>query len=602
MNQAIYGLYGQSQHAEVATLGRCLAHRASTELIWSPTPPLWLGWRIPERSGADTAALAPLVFTGALTNRAQLAASLGRPLGVPAPLADASLLWALYERFGVQAFSRISGQFAIALVEPGSATLVLAVDAWATQPLYFCELEGRWAFATEYKALAALRAGNCKIDPTTAGVLQSTKYLPPRYGLLAGVQPVAPGEYVPINANGAECASYGPLQLDVVRGKSVDFHAKDLRDTLLDATERLTEGVDRIGIALSAGLDSTLTLGAVRKVAPRKTIHTYTVSFNRKDPDLALAAESASFFGSVHREIIIEPEELPQLLPELVWRMEDPVGREEMLAYLVLSKIAACEVPLVIYGHLSDVLFGGMPRHLLIKAAHELPFLRGAITSFYDYTQTGTAPRSLIGRLLVLAYYRGQQTAPPQVAGACPNAVGKHLELAAVDPLNSALLAALQSPTEVAAMERLHAWAGVHFGSIFHDMEVARCAFRIPDHLKIRGRCRKYILRCAAEGILPSSFAARPKGMIRIARDRRLTRIIDKLAANLLSPEAVTARGLFRAEDVARLRRQRFDGTYSQDQFYHLWTLLLLELWCRSFVDSHSLETESARTLDRLIV
>jgi asparagine synthetase B (glutamine-hydrolysing) len=194
-------------------------------------------------------------------------------------------------------------------------------------------------------------------------------------------------------------------------------------------------------------------------------------------------------------------------------------------------------------------------------------------------------PRSRLGRLLVAAYYRGRHVPPPALDGTAHVLDEVHLRVSSQEPLNTALLAALRHPTEVSAIERLHARAGVPFASLFHDLEVARWAFRVPDRLKIRGRCRKYILRRAAEGILPAAFAARPKGMIRITQNRRLWSVVEAMATQLLSPEAVAARGHFDYADIARLARMPRRRGMRTEQFYRVWTLLLTEIWCRTFID-----------------
>jgi asparagine synthase (glutamine-hydrolysing) len=270
----------------------------------------------------------------------------------------------------------------------------------------------------------------------------------------------------------------------------------------------------------------------------------------------------------------------------MVWAMEDPVGREEMLVYHVLAQEAASEVPIVLYGHLADVLFGGMPRHMLIKLASELPLMRDPIVGFYDFTQTGVPPRSTLGRLLVAAYYRGRNVPPPAVTTDEQLPDEAHLHLSPHDPLNTALLAALGHPTEVSAMERIHARAGIRLASLFHDLEVARWAFRVPDRLKIRGLRRKYILHQVAATILPQAFANRPKGMIRIAQNHRLWRVVEAMAAELFTPESVAMRGLFDYQDILRLTRAPRRRATCTEQFYRVWTLLLTEIWCRTFIDT----------------
>ncbi len=580
---AIWGSLGTTDGWNVEELGRCLRHRGTHESSWAPAPHVRFAWRRDEGASASVIPQVPLMFTGSITNRSELAQRLGRDSKDVA--CDAGLLWELYCTHGSRAFGLVNGQFAIALYDARTDELVLAADRWAVQPLYAASIESCWVFATEYRALLALPQLQARIDAHSVAFLNATKYLPARRTLLQDVHAVAPGECLRLSRNKCEPQPYAPLKLDIPENSSEPALAAGLRDALLAAARRTVAGYDRIGIALSAGLDSTLTLGFVRAMAPGARIHTYTASFDPHDPDLALAAEAARHFGTIHREIILGPQDVPRLLGELVCAMEDPCAREEMLVYHVLAQEAASEVPVLLYGHMADVLFGGMPRHLLVKLAAGLPFARNPLTAFYDYTQTGAVPRSVLGRLLVAAYYRGRQVPPPRVMNEDYPAADARLHLARVEPLNAVLLDAIRHPTEVAAMERLHARAGVRFGSLFHDAGVAQWAFRIPDRLKIRGRCRKYILRRAAADILPPAFTSRPKGMIRITQDRRLWRVVQTMAADLLAPGAVAARGLFHPQDVARLLGNRRN---TEEQFYRIWTLLLLELWCRTFIDSRS--------------
>ena len=583
---AIFGMTGRSDASAMAGIGQRLRHHGEEEAIWSPGPQATLGWRMNgPAAGLSTPPSVPLAFAGSILNRQELEGLIGRTAGGDDLQADARLLWELYLALGLDGFAQINGQFSVALLDPRALTLVLAVDRWAARPLFFAHCRGRGTFASEYKALLALDSVPARPNLTALAHLQATKYMPAGEGLLADVHPVAPGSWVRLRSDGWEAGAYAPIRLQLKSHQSEPALASDLRDAILAATGRLIGTVEPIGLALSAGLDSTLTLGAIRAVAPKTPIYTFTASYQRDDPDFLLAAETARHFGTIHQEIIISADDLPQLLPELVWAIEDPIAREEMVVYQVLASQAAKHVSLVLYGTLADKLFAGMPRHLLVKIATDLPWLRKPLIEFYNYTQTGREPHSSLGNLLLTAYYRGRHTTPPHVQGAAPTAGDKELVLASPEPLNALLLAALKHPTEVTAMERLHARVGLRHGSIFHDRDVASCAFRIPGRLKIRGWSRKYILRRAAEGILPPHLAARPKGLVRVARSSQVVQVLDAMGDQLLAPEAVKRRGLFDPQEVARLRRIPDGGQYAEDQFHHLWTMLLTEIWARTFVD-----------------
>jgi asparagine synthetase B (glutamine-hydrolysing) len=265
--------------------------------------------------------------------------------------------------------------------------------------------------------------------------------------------------------------------------------------------------------------------------------------------------------------------------------MEDPVARDEMLVYHLVAQHAARDAPLVVYGQMADLLFAGMPRHLLIKLASELPFAAAPIKQFYDYTQSGAKPVSWAARVMVAAYFRGRRRSPPRVVGETHDACDGALHLAHEEPLNAMLLRAVESPSEMGAVERLHAWAGVDAASIFHDRDVSQYAFRIPGKFKIQGRIRKHILRVASRGILPDELAHRPKDLIRTGRNIRVRLMMRRLSDALLSSEDVMRRGVFEPHDVEQLCG-RVAGTQSTDQdFYYLWSVLLMELWCRTFID-----------------
>jgi asparagine synthase (glutamine-hydrolysing) len=577
---AIFGSYGSFDPGTLQRVRRMLRHRGGSLRTHSPAPRVLLCSLAHDGSGSPTGrSTATLVYTGRITNFDELARLTGNAAE------PSHVLMRLHEQQGHAALKFINGSFAIAWFDHESQTLTLSVDRWGVQPLYFAHAGQGWLFASEYKALLAALADQAVPDAGVAGHVVSSKYLPLHKTLDKRIIAVGPGEYVILDPKKYQFSSYRPLELDIDDSRGEAECATELRERILTAAYRLTRDHDAIGVGLSAGLDSAITLGAVRKVAPHKRIYAYTASFDRQDPTLDKAAEVADYFGARHRRIIIEAETLPSLLSDMVWRMEDPVAREEMVVYDAVARHAAGEVTIVLYGHMADILFGGMPRHLLIKAASELRLIRRAITEFYDYTQVGAQPRSLLAKLLVKMYFRGHHPSPPALLDTSHQIESKSLRIEGDDPLNSALLHSAASPSEVSAIERLHAWAGVEMGSIFHDRDVSLCAFRIPGRWKIRGRRRKHILRLASSGIIPARFAERPKDLIRSGRNVRMRAALGEMSEKLLSPAAVRTRGLFQPADVDQVRSRALGERCSDQDFYYLWSLVLTELWCRTFVD-----------------
>jgi hypothetical protein len=64
-----------------------------------------------------------------------------------------------------------------------------------------------------------------------------------------------------------------------------------------------------------------------------------------------------------------------------------------------------------------------------------------------------------------------------------------------------------------------------------------------------------------------------------------MSNVLDGMADELLPRDAVAARGLFEPGYVADLRRRPPGAPYTQERAYRLWSLLLTELWARTFLD-----------------
>ena len=554
---AVFGLFGEADLGEVRQMGARLLHRGPVQAAWSVTSRAHLGIR--SRYRTSQGAGLPVALCGFFDNRAELWHCSGsRATGRPRS-SDAEIFLALYRAFGLEGFGRIRGQFAAALWDAARQRLLLVCDPLATKLLYVARAGDRWAFASEYKALLALEDVPARPDRDAVHHLQCTK-LPYAHGsLLQGVRPLMPGTCLELGGAEPVTRCYRPLQLRI-SDRSEAEHGEALRQKLMASVRLQTRDRTELGLALSSGLDSAVTIGTIRHVAPELKLHTFTAGFGADDGGLVAAGEVAHHFDTVHHEVVLTPDDLPDLLPHVVWHMEDPIGREEMVFWYLISQEAAKHVSMLLCGNLSDLIFAGMPRFIVPKAAAGLPLLKGALEEFYNCTQSGTRPSSLLGRLLTTAYFRTMPLAPPTVLGHDGGVEQTHFDLSHPEPLNKLLLDNLNGqPNPNATYERLYANGGIEYNSPFYDLDVVDYAFTVPDSLKIQGREQKHILREAAKGLLPAEILRRPKGLLRLARDRRFSDVLDSLARQYLAPHRVRERG------PVRPRRRRADDPATAD-------------------------------------
>jgi asparagine synthase (glutamine-hydrolysing) len=115
------------------------------------------------------------------------------------------------------------------------------------------------------------------------------------------------------------------------------------------------------------------------------------------------------------------------------------------------------------------------------------------------------------------------------------------------------------------------------------DLAVVAVAAALPPDLKVRGRVRKYALRRALAPDLPEWVLARRKAGFGAPIRQWLRADLADMVGDLLSEDAVRARGLFRPEAVTRMIQENRSG--QADHAFRLWTLLTLEIWQRSVLE-----------------
>jgi asparagine synthase (glutamine-hydrolysing) len=297
------------------------------------------------------------------------------------------------------------------------------------------------------------------------------------------------------------------------------------------------------------------------------------------------AARVARSLGTRHHAVVLDPQDLGPLLPWMVWHLEEPVGGEEAGYLFAAAREAARHVTLILTGLGIDALFGGLARYRLAHLALRYPALRTPLEELYDHAHRGVPPVSLGGRVLRAAYYRGRDVPAARLRGAAPLPPVPGFPRGGEQPLSDLLRRDLMALPSQSSFERLYAGAGLRLGAPHTDPRFLETAFSIPDRLKIRGDSRKCILRKTCDRMLPLAFAFAGKGGNRAAHELRMSDALDHMAVELLSPGAVRERGLFEPAYVTDLLRRTRGHPYAAERSRRIWSLLLTELWARSFLD-----------------
>jgi asparagine synthase (glutamine-hydrolysing) len=572
---AVFGVVGSVSGAELDEMGRRLQHRGE-HAVWHQ--------------------VANSVYIGQVSS-AQRSPYLDSRFSLAIDAPDA-LIPNAYERI-LNAFRRSQDAcdldrelripFALAAWDAQRQELCLCRDFLGLKPLHFCVLpSGGIAFATEYKALLAIDELPATADLEAIRSLQMYKAVPAGKTMLAGVSAVAPGAVMRVSREGLRTYDRMPEVRLAVRPMTEEQAAEKLRVELEKATTPLVEGRDRVGLALSGGIDSMSVAFLARKCAPQAELVGFTAGHSADDPEVCRAAEVMACLGGEHRPLVVSHEELSSKLPLAVWHLENPIGRSETFQYLAIAKAARDQgFDNLLTGMGADLLFGGMPRHRVLWMAEKMPMLRKDLLAFFESTQTGEPSRRPIARLMSALYYRGSVPRAPSVLNCNATLPIDLIASAGPEFINRCLMLDGQEPTSrtLARIERPFQAYGLDYGSPFLDKAVMEFAFTIPAHLKIRRGTQKYILRRAMRPYMSPALRRAPKELMRMTQNGSFAQTLHQLADHYLHRDRVRRRGFFDYEQIAQVLRA-CRGSYHPETAMRLWTLIVTEIWAEIYLDA----------------
>jgi len=582
-----------------------------------------------------------ITYNGEIYNFAELRCELEGKGHQFASHTDTEVIVHLYEEEGPECVKRLNGMFAFAICDlrSGSPTLFMARDHFGIKPFYYFHRGRRFGFASEIKGLLQIPELEAELDPQSLHQYLTFLWVPDPKTMFRHITKLPAGHYAILRNGELRIQQYWDLTFPTVdhcyTGCEADL-AEEVRERFRKSVEAQMVSDVPIGAFLSAGLDSS-SIVAIMRQATQRPVRTYTITFPSKyrvgentldDPEVA--SRLARHLGCENQRIVVEPE-VTELLPKLVWHMDEPTADPAIIPAYLVCREARKQATVLLSGVGGDELFAGYRKHV----AHYWSQAYAGVPSFLR--------RPAEGALAALPSFRGTslkggvRLAKKMARSASLNPVDRFIaNCTYLDGMQKSSLytgdfaaeACTLDPDRehVAAFERvqhadfLHQMlyldtkifmtslnltyndkmsmaSSVEVRVPFLDRELAEfVAWNVPPGQKLKGLLRpatKYILRRAMRDILPAEVLQQPKAGFAAPVDYWLAHDLRTMVDDLLSPAQLRKRGMFGPEAVQRFVHEHRTGR--QDWSMQLWQFLTLELWMQAFVDrpAHKFENET---------
>lgn len=518
---------------------------------------------------------------------------------------DTEIILHLFEDKGVNAFSDLSGMFGIAIWDRKKRELTLCRDRFGKKPVYYYYKDGKFAFASEIKALLTLPFISKKINLRALDSYLTNQYIPGPLTIFEDIYKLQPGCLLKFANSKIEIKRYWELPAFTSEFNDEVQCIERVRELLRDAVRARLISEVPLGAFLSGGLDSSAIVALMSEVS-REPVKTFSVGFEEGGfNELEYARIVAKQFNTDHHEIIVKAD-AANLLPKIAWHLDEPMADPAVIPTYLISEYARRYVTVVLTGEGGDEAFAGYSsfRHQklanLYQTATPKPIrdtiktigskvlkdrrLRQGVWFYSRPVEEIGAWRIVFNPEERLSLY--QEEVARSLADYDATAVFVDIYRKGTGGFMDRMIQAdtlVWLPDDLLMkVDKMSMAHSLEARAPFLDDRLMEYMAKVSIDLKLKGREGKYIFKKAMDGILPDSIIYRKKHGFDLPIDKWLREDLKGMVDDLLSQDKIRTAGLFRAEVVSDIVRRQRNGVRGYQK--QVWSLLVFQLWYERFM------------------
>ena len=228
---------------------------------------------------ANEAKTIHLVFNGEIYNFKKLREDLAAKGHHFTSNGDSEVIVHLYEQYGIEFISKLSGMFAIAIWDSRDQSLTLIRDRMGKKPLWYAHQgDGTFFFGSEVKAVKAAGVATTLRKEAITEVMQFGYVNAPR-SAYNEIHQVPPASYGIWRDGTWSTNKYWSPDFETVNEISYEDALSETKRLIRDAVERRLISERPLGSFLSGGFDSTVVTAYMTQLIPGK-VKPFSIDFD----------------------------------------------------------------------------------------------------------------------------------------------------------------------------------------------------------------------------------------------------------------------------------------------------------------------------------
>lgn len=557
-----------------------------------------------------------VVFNGAIYNYLELRRELigkGHPIS---SYSDTEVLLYAFREWGEACIDRFIGMFSFAIWDTESRRLFCARDRVGIKPFYYYFDGERLLFASEIKAILA--EGSVKAQQNMEGMKDylTFQFCLGEKTLFKGIQKLEPGHCMMVNLSGKsptlKTRQYWDVSYDIDDEHDESWFIDHLAGLIEDTTRIHLRSDVPLGAHLSGGLDSSAVVCLTADLLKGEKISTFTGAF-REGPqydETHYAKIVAKHAGTNYHETFIPGSELADILPRLMYYMDEPLAGPGVIPQYYVSKLAAKHVKVVLGGQGGDEIFIGYARYLV---GYLEKCLSGAINETNN-SKYAVSLESIVPNLPLLKTYKPMlqtlwrdglfdspdsryfklvdrsegmaQLFTQDVTGSAYSPYESFQNIFNRKDLHSLINQMTyfdlkgSLPALLHVEDRTSMAASIESRVPLLDHRIVEFMAKIPPNIKFAGGRMKHLFKEAVRNTVPAPIFDRKDKMGFPTPIAQWTKgVANEFVRDILLSDRVRQRGIYQVDEIERAMK-------GEKEFGRvIWGLLCLELWHRIFID-----------------